>query len=140
MSRPNDRFSWPFALPVCGDLHRMTEMKEQCSNQGCRYTSNVCASGSGSRISNYIRAWIQIHGLIYKGFYITEKMIFDLLSLIRIRIHCLKTCGSYANPDPTWRVISDPDPASGYFWIPILVCEMFVKFSHIKTSVFRIRN
>jgi len=36
--------------------------------------------------------------------------------------------------DPTWRVISDPDPAPGSFRIriQILVCEIFVKFPHFK--------
>jgi len=43
-----------------------------------------------------------------------------------------------SDPDPTWRVISDldPDPAHGSFRIRIgiLVCEIFVKFSHFKSK------
>jgi len=40
------------------------------------------------------------------------------------------------DPDPTWRVISDPDPdpAQGSFPIRILVCEIFVKFSYLKSE------
>ena len=46
-------------------------------------------------------------------------------------------CGSettvlISDLDPTRRVISDPDPARGSFWIRILVCEIFVKFLHLK--------
>jgi len=41
-----------------------------------------------------------------------------------------------SDPDPTWRVISDPDldPARGSVRIQILVCEIFVKFSHLKSE------
>jgi len=44
------------------------------------------------------------------------------------------------DPDPTWRVISnpdpEPDPARESFWIRIwiLVCEIIVKFSHLKSE------
>jgi len=53
----------------------------------------------------------------------------------------LKLFISDPDPDPTWRVISDPDPdsdpAPGSFLIRvrirILICDMFVKFLHLKS-------
>jgi len=38
------------------------------------------------------------------------------------------------DPDPSWRVILDPDPAPGSFWIRILACEIFVKFLHLMSE------
>jgi len=42
------------------------------------------------------------------------------------------------DPDPTGRVISDPDldpaPGSFWIWIRILVSEIFVKLSHLKSE------
>jgi hypothetical protein len=38
------------------------------------------------------------------------------------------------DPDLTWRVILDPDPDLRSFRIRILVCEIFSKFSHLKTE------
>jgi len=39
---------------------------------------------------------------------------------------------SVLDPDPTWWVISYPDPACRSFGIWILVCELFMKFLHLK--------
>jgi len=41
-----------------------------------------------------------------------------------------------ADPDPTWKVISDPDPdpARRSFRIRILDCEIFVIFWHLKSE------
>ena len=41
-----------------------------------------------------------------------------------------------SDPDPTWRVILDLYPAHGSFRIRIwiLVCEIFVKFLHLKSE------
>jgi len=39
-----------------------------------------------------------------------------------------------SDPDPTWSVISHPDPTQGSFQNRILVCEIYVKFSHLKSE------
>jgi len=52
------------------------------------------------------------------------------------RVADLKLLISDPDLDPTWGVISDPDqdPSLGSFRIRILVCEIFVKFSHFKSE------
>ena len=67
------------------------------------------------------------------------KPCFDLIehSKVSYRQGCLsETIISDPDLDPTWRVIADldPDPARGSFRIRILVCEIFVKYSHLKSE------
>jgi len=55
-------------------------------------------------------------------------------SAISSRVADPKLLISDTDPDPTWRVILDLDPARWSFRIQILVCENFAKFFHLKSE------
>jgi len=52
-----------------------------------------------------------------------NKKKFIFIDYQKTRVADLKLLIS--DPETTWRVISDPDPARGSFRIRILVCEIF---------------
>jgi len=58
-------------------------------------------------------------------------------SIFSSRVADPKLFLSDPDPDPTKRVISDPDLAHGSFRIWILVCEIFVKFSNKSECTFK---
>jgi len=65
-------------------------------------------------------------------FFLTSELSYHIIS--EGRVADPKLLISDPDLDPSWRVISDPDPARGSFRIRILVCEIFVKFSNLKSK------